>query len=99
MIFGTALAYCLTQNGKSPFSLTGLLHDVASVNGTYNFEFLGQVKAGLPDIKPPPFSTVVGNRTLGYGEILSHLGTGIISIPMVSFEFYFARRMYDDIFN
>ncbi|XP_037046228.1 sodium-independent sulfate anion transporter-like isoform X2 [Bradysia coprophila] len=66
VIFGTVLAYCLTQNGKSPFTLTG------------------EVKAGLPDIKPPPFSTVVGNHTLGYGEILSHLGTGIISIPLIA---------------
>lgn len=46
---------------------------------------LGEVKAGLPDIKIPPFSTVVGNQTLGYGEILSHLGTGVISIPLVGF--------------
>lgn len=66
VLFGTILAYCLSTNGKSPFTLTG------------------EVKAGLPDIKIPPFSTVVGNQTLGYGEILSHLGTGVISIPLVS---------------
>lgn len=45
--------------------------------------FSGDVKAGLPEVKIPPFSTVVANQTLGYGEILSHLGTSVISIPLV----------------
>ncbi|KAJ6644663.1 Sodium-independent sulfate anion transporter [Pseudolycoriella hygida] len=66
VVFGTVLAYCLNNNGKSPFTLTG------------------DVKAGLPDIKMPPFSTVVGNQSLGYGEILGHLGTGVISIPLIA---------------
>lgn len=52
----------------------------------------GDVKAGLPDIKIPPFSTVVGNQTLGYGEILSHLGTGVISIPLVSFSLFAYKK-------
>lgn len=57
-------------------------------NDQFIFTFLGEVKAGLPDIKIPPFSTVVGNQTLGYGEILSHLGTSVISIPLVSLEVF-----------
>lgn len=52
--------------------------------------FLGDVKPGLPDVRIPPFSTVVGNQTLGYGEILSHLGTSVISIPLVNQILYFS---------
>lgn len=83
VLFGTILAYCLTTDDRSPFSLTGLLNYYYLWISSVIILFLGEVKAGLPDVKIPPFSTVVGNQTLGYGEILSHLGTSIISIPMV----------------
>lgn len=48
------------------------------------FALTGQIQAGFPPIGPPPFSTQVGNETIGFGAMAGTLGTSILSIPMVA---------------
>lgn len=47
------------------------------------FHLLGDITPGLPSPQLPPFSTVVGNTTYTGGEMLSHLGSGLLVLPLV----------------
>ncbi|XP_011497709.1 PREDICTED: sodium-independent sulfate anion transporter-like [Ceratosolen solmsi marchali] len=52
--------------------------------GQTPFVLSGTVQSGLPSIKLPNFTTVVQNQTYSFMDICSHLGSGIIVIPLVS---------------
>lgn len=48
------------------------------------FILTGKVNPGLPPFKPPPFTTTVGNETYTFGDMLSGLGSSIITIPGIA---------------
>lgn len=48
------------------------------------FILTGKIASGFPDIKLPPFETIVGDKTIGFGEMLSELGSSIIALPLIS---------------
>ncbi|CAG9584960.1 unnamed protein product [Danaus chrysippus] len=48
------------------------------------FVLTGEVKAGLPQISPPPFSATVGNHTYSFTEMSSTLGSAIFVVPLLS---------------
>ncbi|CAG4990763.1 unnamed protein product [Colias eurytheme] len=55
---------------------------------TYNpekllFKLSGRVEPGLPQVSLPPFSAVMNNQTLGFMEMIDHLGSGLIIVPVV----------------
>ncbi|KAI4456671.1 sulfate transporter [Holotrichia oblita] len=39
---------------------------------------------GMPTIQLPPFETVVGNRTVTFGEMVCDLGTSIFLVPVIA---------------
>ncbi|CAH0397843.1 unnamed protein product [Chilo suppressalis] len=43
----------------------------------------GNITPGLPTPNAPPFSTSVGNTTFGAGDMFSHLGSGLLVVPIV----------------
>ncbi|XP_014362054.2 sodium-independent sulfate anion transporter [Papilio machaon] len=43
----------------------------------------GRVEAGLPQLRLPPLSAEVGNRTLGFVDMVRELGTGVLLLPLV----------------
>ncbi|CAH2106303.1 unnamed protein product [Euphydryas editha] len=43
----------------------------------------GNITPGLPAPQPPPFYTIIGNTTVSAGEMLSHLGSGLLVVPLV----------------
>ncbi|XP_043502993.1 sodium-independent sulfate anion transporter [Polistes fuscatus] len=47
------------------------------------FILTGKVRSGLPSFGPPPFSTHVNNRTIGFMEMCSELGTSILLVPII----------------
>ncbi|GJQ71099.1 hypothetical protein Trydic_g602, partial [Trypoxylus dichotomus] len=48
------------------------------------FKLIGYVPKGLPDVKFPPFSYETVNGTVGFGEMVSNLGTAIIVVPLIA---------------
>lgn len=48
------------------------------------FLLTGTVKAGLPELKLPPFRTVIGNRTVEFAEMASDLGSSIVLVPVTA---------------
>ncbi|XP_069358649.1 sodium-independent sulfate anion transporter-like isoform X2 [Maniola hyperantus] len=48
------------------------------------FVLTGNVKAGLPQFAPPPFSATVGNHTYTFTEMASTLGSAIFVVPLLS---------------
>ncbi|CAG9785900.1 unnamed protein product [Diatraea saccharalis] len=48
------------------------------------FVLTGNVKAGLPQLSPPPFSATVGNHTYTFVEMASTLGSAIFVVPLLS---------------
>ncbi|XP_051158559.1 sodium-independent sulfate anion transporter-like [Leptopilina boulardi] len=52
--------------------------------GYQPFILSGTVKSGLPPIQLPPFSAQVGNQTYSFVDMCSHLGLGIIFVPLIA---------------
>lgn len=48
------------------------------------FLLTGTVKPGLPELRVPPFSTELNNRTIAFGEMLSDLGTSVFLVPVIA---------------
>ncbi|XP_068631642.1 sodium-independent sulfate anion transporter-like [Battus philenor] len=48
------------------------------------FVLTGEVKPGLPQLAPPPFSATVGNHTYTFMEMASTLGSAIFVVPLLS---------------
>lgn len=48
------------------------------------FLLTGTVKPGLPELKLPPFETVMGNRTVNFTEMVSDLGSSIVLVPITA---------------
>lgn len=42
------------------------------------------MEPGLPDFKPPPFESRVGNETYNLVDMASKLGSGILVVPLLS---------------
>lgn len=51
---------------------------------TFFYLFKGQVASGLPEIKLPPFRTTIGNETLYFTDMITHIGSSIIALPLIS---------------
>lgn len=49
-----------------------------------SFVLPGHVESGLPEFKPPPFESRVGNETYGFIDMASKLGSGILVVPLLS---------------
>ncbi|KAL0841340.1 hypothetical protein ABMA28_015052 [Loxostege sticticalis] len=43
----------------------------------------GDITPGLPMPQPPPFYTTVGNVTYATGDMIAHLGSGLLVVPIV----------------
>lgn len=48
------------------------------------FLLTGTVRAGLPDLKPPPFRTTLGNTTMEFADMVADLGTSIFLVPVIA---------------
>ncbi|CAH1389847.1 unnamed protein product [Nezara viridula] len=64
---------------------------VSAVIGYYLYEhgetpvkLIGHIPPGLPSIQLPPFSVQHGNETIGFLEMCSELGSGIIVLPIIA---------------
>lgn len=53
-------------------------------HGQTPFILTGQIEAGLPHPGPPPFSTFYGNQTHSFIDMVSHLGAGIVIVPIIA---------------
>ncbi|XP_060802963.1 sodium-independent sulfate anion transporter isoform X2 [Amyelois transitella] len=57
---------------------------ILKVNGLTPFALTGKIEGGLPRFGPPPFSTVVGNTTINFEEMLSVFGVEGLVMPLVA---------------
>lgn len=59
-------------------------YQISIHNDHVPFKLSEKVDPGLPEIKLPDFSVVKGNTTIGFIEICSDIGLGLILLPLVS---------------
>lgn len=52
-------------------------------NGEEPFKITGKVQEGLPEFKPPPFSTNFQNGTYSFMDMAEQFGGSIIFVPIV----------------
>ncbi|XP_026299753.1 sodium-independent sulfate anion transporter isoform X1 [Apis mellifera] len=52
--------------------------------GSSPFILSGKIQSGLPNFSLPPFSSHIGNETYTFWQMTSHIGSGIIVLPLVS---------------
>uniref|UniRef100_A0A1A9Z7M2 SLC26A/SulP transporter domain-containing protein n=1 Tax=Glossina pallidipes TaxID=7398 RepID=A0A1A9Z7M2_GLOPL len=57
---------------------------ILSRDGSQPFRVTGNITAGLPPFRPPPFSTNVNGTTVPFTEMISTVGTSLAFIPMVA---------------
>lgn len=48
------------------------------------YSLSGDIQAGLPEFKPPPFSTYDNGTEIFFSEMVSNVGAGIFVIPLIS---------------
>ncbi|XP_020291043.1 sodium-independent sulfate anion transporter-like isoform X1 [Pseudomyrmex gracilis] len=53
-------------------------------HGIQPFQITGNITEGLPPFSLPPFTIVHGNRTYGFVELISELGSSLLSIPLIA---------------
>lgn len=53
-------------------------------HGQRPFELTGNVKPGLPELRPPPFSAQVGNKTLSFLDMTSSVGSAVLVVPLLA---------------
>ncbi|XP_014288462.1 sodium-independent sulfate anion transporter isoform X2 [Halyomorpha halys] len=53
-------------------------------NGSVPYKMTGAVRSGIPAVQLPPFSTKIGNETVGFIEMVSGLGSSIILVPIIA---------------
>ncbi|XP_025835903.1 sodium-independent sulfate anion transporter-like [Agrilus planipennis] len=52
--------------------------------GKVPFKIYGNITRGIPDFKPPQFSTKMGNETLSFIDMVGMLGSGVIIVPVIA---------------
>ncbi|XP_011175247.2 sodium-independent sulfate anion transporter isoform X2 [Solenopsis invicta] len=52
--------------------------------GSVPFILSGKIKAGLPNVALPPFSSQVGNQTYTFFDMCAHYGLGLGILPVIS---------------
>ncbi|KAF5293672.1 hypothetical protein FQA39_LY03157 [Lamprigera yunnana] len=53
-------------------------------NGEPPFKLIGEIPAGLPEFKPPPFSTMRDNTTVSFPQMVTELGSGIVVVALIA---------------
>ncbi|XP_049801095.1 sodium-independent sulfate anion transporter-like [Schistocerca nitens] len=61
-----------------------LLAYLMYTDGNAPFSLTGEIQSGLPPFSPPPFSTTYQNETYSFPEMVSALGTNIITLPLIA---------------
>lgn len=54
------------------------------IKNTISKFFAGNVASGLPEIKIPPMQTTIGNETLNALDMITHVGSSVIALPLIS---------------
>lgn len=57
---------------------------IAYAAGEDVFKLTGDIQAGLPEFRPPPFSTNDNGTEIFFSEMVSNVGAGIFVIPLIS---------------
>lgn len=45
---------------------------------------IGPVESGLPEIKLPPMQTTIGDQTLYFTDMIQHVGSSVLALPLIS---------------
>ncbi|EDW35447.1 GL17220 [Drosophila persimilis] len=57
---------------------------ILSCDGNQPFRVTGNITAGVPPFRLPPFSTTVDGEYVSFGEMISTVGASLGSIPLIS---------------
>ncbi|KAH8277858.1 hypothetical protein KR018_008769, partial [Drosophila ironensis] len=57
---------------------------ILSRDGSQPFQVTGNITAGVPPFRLPPFSTTVDGEYVSFGEMISTVGASLGSIPLIS---------------
>ncbi|KAL0278530.1 UNVERIFIED_CONTAM: hypothetical protein PYX00_000335 [Menopon gallinae] len=83
-ILGRALWLLATaRNALVVVACAGLAYFL-SQHAESPFLLTGTIQSGLPPVGLPPFSTTIGNQTYTFLDMCSHLGVGMVVVPLVS---------------
>ncbi|XP_077294159.1 sodium-independent sulfate anion transporter-like [Arctopsyche grandis] len=56
---------------------------IMNLHETLPFALTGKIVSGLPSVGLPNFKTILGNETYTFTMITSHLGSGILVVPLI----------------
>ena len=73
----------LSRNAIVVIGGTALAYYLSTI-GQHPFKLTGKVVSGFPPFQPPPFSTVIGNQTYEFSDMIKELGSSILAIPLIA---------------
>ncbi|XP_062529441.1 sodium-independent sulfate anion transporter isoform X3 [Bombyx mori] len=82
--FAKLWVYVLRARNALVVFVGSILAYILYVQGWTPFALTGKINGGLPHFGPPPFSTVVGNRTLNFTDMLAVFGAEGLVMPLVT---------------
>lgn len=80
-LFGKYVA--LSRNAMVVILGTLLAYILSTAGDAEPFLLTGNVTPGLPPLQLPPLSTTVGNRTYSFSEMISELGSSVVTLPLI----------------
>ncbi|CAH1996912.1 unnamed protein product [Acanthoscelides obtectus] len=73
-----------SRNAIIVITCSAIAYYYTSIGEESPFLLTGSVKSGLPEFKLPPTQTVLNNRTVTFGEMVSDLGSSIVLVPIIA---------------
>lgn len=73
----------LSRNALTVIIGTSMAYGL-SRDGSQPFRVTGNITAGLPPFRPPPFSTNINGTDVAFSEMISNVGASLASIPLVA---------------
>lgn len=73
----------LSRNAMTVIIGTFLAY-ILSRNGNQPFRVTGNITAGLPPFRLPPFSTTINGTEVPFKEMINTVGASLATIPMVA---------------
>uniref|UniRef100_A0A4Y0BNY8 STAS domain-containing protein n=1 Tax=Anopheles funestus TaxID=62324 RepID=A0A4Y0BNY8_ANOFN len=74
----------LSRNAIAVISGSLLAYVLSDVGHVQPFLLTGNVTSGLPPFQLPPFTTSVDGQTYSFAEMISELGTSLITLPLIA---------------
>lgn len=83
-VLANVLWFASTARNATVVLVCTVIAYVLHTRGYSPFILTGSIEAGLPTVSLPPTSTVIDGKYYGFFDMVSHLGSGLLVVPLIA---------------